>query len=142
MKKKIEIFKYRIKCFITSKYTKYENKMLNKIWEFCEPDFVNNDGVWCFVDSSGQMDIVKYTDCMIKRRRIIKRLSLNLCEPTIDKYPTKYSYNAVQNRMKLNANATYGAALTAFNTVHLTKEQRAKLNEQLERGRIGVCNDI
>ena len=94
MKKKIEIFKYRIKRLITSKYTKYENKMLNNIWKFCEP--------------------------------------------TTDKYPTKYSYNAEQNRMKLNANAVYGAASAAFNTFHLTEKERARLNEQLERGRIGV----
>lgn len=108
MKKKIEIFKYRIKRFITSKYTKYENKMLNKIWEFCEPDFVNDDGVWCFMDSSGQIDMSKCANCTVKKRLIFKHLSLNLCEPTTDKYPTKYKYDTVQNRMKLLTNSTYG----------------------------------
>lgn len=104
IKKYIEIFKYRIKRLIASKYTKGLNKMLNNVWKFCEPDFVNNDGSYKFADSSGKINISN----VVKKRMILKNLSLNLYDPTPDKYPAKYIDNIVQNKMKILTNSTYG----------------------------------
>lgn len=108
MKKKFKIFKYRIKRLITPERTKVINKMLNNIWRFCEPDFVNDEGVWDYVNSSGKIDASQCISCMIRKRTILKNLSLTLYDPTPDKYPAKYISSAVQNKMKILTNSTYG----------------------------------